>query len=115
MKILLVVNDSPWGSTLSTTALRISRQALEAGHSLEGVFFRGDGVYHATGETETDAGTPDIFTSWAAMAEQAGTALLVCQSSSRRRLGAPPAAPFREAGLVEFADLVAACDRVLTF
>jgi sulfur relay protein TusD/DsrE len=115
VKILLVVNDSPWGSTLSMTALRISRQALEAGHGLEAVFFRGDGVYHATAETESDAGTPDTFAAWAAMAERNGTALMVCQSSSRRRLGAPPAAPFREAGLVEFADLVAACDRVLTF
>jgi len=115
VKILLVVNDSPWGSTLATTALRLARRALSSGHALEAVFFRGDGVYSAVADTAADADTPETAASWSAIARDNGTELMVCQSSSRRRLAMPPAAPFREAGLVEFVDRLAACDRVVTF
>ena len=115
MKILLVVNDSPWGSTLAITALRLARQIVSGSHTLEAVFFRGDGVYNAVTGTVADANTPEMAASWSGIARDGGTELMVCQSSARRRLASPPATPFREAGLVEFVDRLAACDRVLTF
>lgn len=115
LNILLVVNDSPWGSTLALTALRLANAAVAAGHRLEAVFFRGEGVYNVVPGTAMDAGTPDLADSWSRLAEAGDTELMVCQSSARRRLNAPPAPPFREAGLVEFSDRLEGCDRVLTF
>jgi tRNA 2-thiouridine synthesizing protein D len=115
LNILLVVNDSPWGSTLAVTALRIARAAVAAGHRLQAVFFRGDGVYNTMMGTAADPGTPDLAAGWSQLAETGETELLVCQSSAKRRLNAPLAAPFREAGLVEFSDRMEGCERVLTF
>jgi tRNA 2-thiouridine synthesizing protein D len=115
VKIILVVNDSPWGSTLSATAERIARAMVDAGHRLEAVFFREEGVYNAVASMAGHGEAADLAQCWAKLAEQAGTDLMVCQSSSTRRLDSPPAAPFREAGLVEFIDRLAACDRALTF
>lgn len=114
MKIVLIVNESPWGSTRAVTACRLARAALEAGHQVPVVFFREEGVYNAISGTEADSGTPDLFSSWSGFAENGGTELMVCQSSCRRRLAGPVASPFREAGLAEFADRLASCDRVLT-
>lgn len=115
MNILLVVNDSPWGSTLAATALRMARAAVAAGHRLDAVFFRGEGVYNAIPGTAADPGTPELAEAWLRLSEAGNVELLVCQSSAKRRLNAPVAAPFREAGLVEFSDRLADCDRVLTF
>lgn len=115
MVFLVIVNDSPWGSTLAATALRLARAAVDAGHRLDAVFFREDGVYNTILGTAADAGAPDLARSWSELAEGAGTALMACEASCRRRLKAPPDAPFRESGLVEFMDRVSGCDRVLTF
>jgi tRNA 2-thiouridine synthesizing protein D len=115
LKIIFVINESPWGSTLSSTALRIARSVLQANHELSTVFFREDGVYNGVADTANDSDAADLFDSWAGLNEQFGTSLLLCQSSVARRLSAPPGKPFRVAGLVEFVDLVADCDRVMTF
>lgn len=115
MRLLFVVNDSPWGTALAATALRLARAVLAEGHELDAVFFRGEGVYNALQGTAADPDTPDLAQSWSNLAEKEGTELLVCQSSSKRRLNAPVAAPFREAGLVEFMDRMTGSDRVVTF
>lgn len=115
MKFILVINDSPWGSASALAALRIARAALDAGHALEAIFFRGEGVYNAVAGTVSDADTPDLAQAWAAFADRSGTELMVCQASARRRLNALVAPPFREAGLVEFTDRASSCDRVVTF
>ena len=88
---------------------------LERGHSLQAVFFREEGVYNSVMGTATDSGTPQLAESWAQLSAQHGIELLVCQSSSKRRLTVPFTEPFREAGLVEFVDRLASCDRVMTF
>lgn len=115
MKLAFIVNDSPWGSARAVTALRIARAALGAGHELPTVLFRGEGVYNVIGGTIADPGTPELARSWSDLAGEAGTELMVCQASARRRLSAPVTSPFREAGLVEFNDRLAQCDRVVTF
>ena len=115
VKILLVVNDSPWGSTLAATALRVAQAILQAGHDLQAVFFREEGVYNAISGTLADGGLPEAAQAWSDVAEQAGTALLLCQSSVQRRLETTPGEPFRETGLVAFLDQLESCDRVVTF
>lgn len=115
MKILLIVNYSPWGSTLGITALRFARAAIAEDMHVSAVFFREDGVFHALSARSTDAGTPATIEAWTEFRKNTGARLLVCSSSSQRRLEVAPADPFREAGLAELMELMAASDRVVTF
>lgn len=115
MKILLVVNSSPWGSTLAVTALRFARAAVAEGMTVAAVFFREDGVFHGSGSRATDAGTPALFEAWPEFAQSSGAELLLCRSSGQRNLAQSPSGPFREAGLAEMIELMAASDRVVTW
>ena len=51
----MIVNASPWGSTLAATALRFARAASDDGDSLA-VYFQGEGVYNAMAGSVDDAG-----------------------------------------------------------
>lgn len=114
MQYILIVNESPWGSLLAGTALRLGRAVIEAGHALETVFFREEGVYHALLGTSSDEGATPLAESWAETSREHGTELLVCDSSWQRRLADPPSRPFQSAGLVALMHKVVACDRVLS-
>jgi tRNA 2-thiouridine synthesizing protein D len=115
MKILLVVNSSPWGSTLAVTALRFARAAIAEGMTVAAIFFREDGVFHVSGSRATDAGTPALSEAWPEFARSSGAKLLVCRSSGQRNLAQSPSGAFREAGLAEMIELMAATDRVVTW
>jgi sulfur relay (sulfurtransferase) complex TusBCD TusD component (DsrE family) len=114
MKILLIVNSSPWGSTLGVTALRVARAVIAEDMILSAVFFREDGVFQTRRSRITDAGTPALAESWAGLAADSDTRLLVCSSSSQRNFSDPASDPFREAGLAELMELMANSDRVVT-
>jgi sulfur relay (sulfurtransferase) complex TusBCD TusD component (DsrE family) len=81
---------------------------------LSAVFFREEGVYHALAGRSTDAGTPENVKGWTEISKQSQAPLLLCSSSSQRRLESAPAKPFREAGLAELMELMASSDRVVT-
>jgi len=115
MKILLIVNNSPWGGTLGLTALRFARAVVSEGMLLTAVFFREDGVYHALTSRSTDRGTPETVNAWLEISRSSGARLLLCSASSQRRLEVAPAGEFREAGLAEMMELMAASDRLVTF
>lgn len=115
LNIVVVINESPWGSTLTATALRVARGCADAGHCLIAVFFREDGVYNCIRGTATDEGLEDHAGSWVKLNRDHQSMLMVCKSSAARRLSEPLLPPFREAGLVELVDLIADCDRVITF
>ncbi len=115
MNIVLLVNDSPWGSTLAATALRVAGAMTAAGHHLDAVFFRGDGVYNAAAGTASGSGQVDVASRWSELAKTSGARLMLCQASAQRRLGSAVPEPFELAGLVELADLAIDCDRVVTF
>lgn len=115
LKIILIINESPWGSTLASTALRLARGMVGAGHELQAVFFREDGVYNSMRGTARESGVENPADAWSELNVQYGANLMVCQSSALRRLANETAGPFREAGLVELTDLIADCDRVITF
>lgn len=113
MKVLVIVNESPWGSTLASTALRLVRSLLDGEHSIDAVFFRGDGVYNLIeGQGE---GAFDLASGWARLASTGEFPLLLCSSASARRLDSTPDGRFRPAGLAEVLERMADCDRVLTF
>ena len=115
MKILLVVNSSPWGSSLGVTALRFARAAIAEGVTISAVFFREEGVFHARPGQANDAGTPGLTDAWVELAQSGMTRLLVCSSSGQRNLGEPPAEPFHEAGLAEMLALMSDSDRVVSW
>lgn len=115
MKILVIVNRSPWGATLPAAALRLSRAMVSGGHRIDAVFFRGDGVYNALRGRGADAGTPNLADEWTALAGESGFPLLLCSASASRRLDSAPGGGFREAGLAEMLERMASCDRVVTF
>lgn len=111
VKILVIVNESPWGSTLPAAALRLCRAVIDAGHEVGAVFFRGDGVYNALSGRDTDSTTPDLAVAWSRLESP----LLVCSSAAARRLDRAPGGGFREAGLAEVLERMGECDRVVTF
>ena len=118
VKILLIVNESPWGSTLANLAMRFLEAAQEENMQVTGVFFLGDGVYNALPAEATDAGTRDLCEGWQEMAEKNDIDLMLCSAATARRLPRDATLlplPFREAGLVEMISIMAACDRVVSF
>lgn len=114
MKFLVIVNVSPWSSSLATAALRFVRAVLASGSSVETVYFRAEGVYNALPGRATDAGTPALFDAWQDIARD-GAELLVCRSSSQRRLERVPDGRFREAGLAELMERFNQADRMISF
>lgn len=115
VKVLVIVNDSPWGSSLAITALRMVRSLLAANVVLDSVYFRGDGVYHAIRGRSSDSGTADLPAAWLELAAQQGFPLMLCKSACLRRLDCVPPDGFREAGLAEMIERMGICDRVVTF
>ena len=115
MKVLVIVNASPWGGSLAATALRMARALLDDGHAIDSIQFRGEGVYNALPGQASDAGTPEFPAAWRELARQFGFPLLLCSSASTRRLDPVPGDGFRVAGLPEMLERMAACDRVVTF
>ena len=115
MKILVIVNESPWGSSLGVTALRLVRAMVAGGEQVVAIYFREEGVYHAVPGRAVDSGTPDLSDAWLSMARQSGIPVLLCSAAARRRLEKVSAEGFREAGLAEMMEMMASADRVVTF
>ena len=114
MNILVIVNESPWGSSLGLTALRLARALATGGQRLAAVYFREDGVYNAL-PGAADAGTPALRDAWLDLSRDRGVPLLLCSSAVARRFDAPPGDGFRTAGLAEILELMASCDRQVSF
>ena len=115
MKVLVVIEASPWGGSRAVTALRLVRALLADGMTVDSIHFRGDGVYHALPGRAADPGTPDLHAAWRELAAAHEFPLLLCSSAAIRRLDSTPLTGFREAGLPELLERAAACARVLTF
>ena len=115
MKFLVIVNESPWGSSVALSAWRFVHACLDSGVEVPAVFFRGEGVYNALSGEANDAGTENLTEAWLGFGARAGTRLLLCSSSRMRRLSAPPNRGFTESGLTEMFDLMLTCDRVVSF
>jgi sulfur relay (sulfurtransferase) complex TusBCD TusD component (DsrE family) len=115
VKVLVVIEASPWGGSRAVTALRLVRALLADGMAVDSVHFRGDGVYHALPGRTAEPGVPDLHAAWRELAAVHEFPLLLCSSAAIRRLDSTPPAGFREAGLTELLERAAACARVLTF
>jgi tRNA 2-thiouridine synthesizing protein D len=112
---MVIVNDSPLGSSLGVTALRLARAMAEGGAELAAIYFREEGVYHALPVAAADAGTPRLHAAWQGLSRERAVPLLLCSSAAQRRLETRPSGEFREAGLAEVLELMSGCDRVVAF
>jgi tRNA 2-thiouridine synthesizing protein D len=115
VKILVIVTESPWGSSLGVTALRLVRALISEGEKLCAIYFREDGVYHALQGRARDAGTPGLCEAWEEISKKQGVPLMLCSSAAQRRLDKAPGDCFAEAGLAQMMELLQGCDRVVTF
>lgn len=119
MKIFVIVNESPWGSSLASTALRFVGSVPGTGNHVSAVFFHGDGVYNALPGRLSDDGLDSPQGRWCKLASEQGFDLLLCSAAAVRRLpassGASWPAPFIEAGLAQMWDRAGLADRVVTF
>jgi len=119
VKILVIVTESPWGSSLGVTALRFVEAVIEGGDTVPAVFFHEDGVYHAQAGSSTESGVPDLAAEWYGISQRSPVRLLLCPASSSRRLsedirGGLHAIGFEEAGLVQLLEIADQADRVVT-
>jgi tRNA 2-thiouridine synthesizing protein D len=114
VKILVIVTESPWGSSLGVTALRLVRTLIGEGEQLCAIYFREEGVYHAQQGRAVDAGTPNLFKAWEYVSKSEGIPLMLCSSAAQRRLDGAPGGRFTEAGLAQMLELLNHCDRVVT-
>ncbi|MBT8061923.1 MAG: hypothetical protein HKO64_01545 [Xanthomonadales bacterium] len=117
MNIIIMVNASPWGSSLATTALRFVEAAGSAGHDISAVYFRGDGIYNMLEGPLSDDSLPPMKQAWAELAERRGFKLLLCSSDCARRV---PEAVFdntvaSQAGLARWWQLAGESDRMVSF
>jgi len=115
VKILVIVNASPWGGSLAVTALRLVRAMLDHGFAIPAVYFRGEAAYQALEGRVVDDGTPPLREAWLELRRKHDVPLLLCSSASQRRLPTPPPDGFREAGLAEVLESMRCCDRVVSF
>ena len=115
MKILVIVNVSPWSGSLAVTALRLVEAMLGRGFEIAAVYFRGEGIYQALNGRIVDNGTPELRAAWLQIQQQKSVPLLLCSSAAQRRLERRPTEGFREAGLAEVLELMGGCDRVVSF
>lgn len=117
MNIIVMVTSSPWGSSLSATALRFVDAACTAGHDVPAVYFRGDGVYNMLDGPMSDDSLPSMKQAWTKLAARHGIEILLCSSDTARRIpencfGGGAAT---QAGLARWWQLAAECERMVSF
>ncbi len=128
MKFAIIVRTGPLASEGSRSALRFARAVLDNGHSLERVFFHGEGTYNASALTVVPQDEDDLTEAWADLGRQHDLDLVVCVASALKRgvlddseaqryekgLG-NMRPPFAISGLGQLADAALSVDRLVTF
>ena len=117
MNVVVMVNSSPSGSTLSATALRFVSACAGAGLRVKAVYFRGDGVYNLLEGPMSDDSLPAMQIAWVDFAGRHGAELLACSADVSRRLpeGSVEGTGFTVAGLARWWQLVDESDRMVVF
>lgn len=114
MRYSLLITASP-DEPAALTALHTTRAVLERGHELYRVFFYREGIRLACVDPDNDGAG-----SWQALVREQGLDATVCSGASARRGlfedDTDNLAPgFELAGLGQWADALAASDRILCF
>ena len=128
MRFTIVVQCSPQSSSDSLNALRFSAATLEAGHTIDKIFFYGNGVSNANALSLTPQDEVSVPKQWHDFIEKNSVDALICISSAAQRgiindteaerlkinnVSCLPS--FRIAGLGELIEASRQSDRVIQF
>ena len=85
MRYTLLVNAAPQTGGAAHSALRFVEAALAGGHSIERLFFYGDGVYNASRLTVMPQDEANLPALWDALIRKHKLESVACVSSAIRR------------------------------
>ena len=124
----LIVQGAPYSSQAALTALHFCRAVLDAGHSIQRLFFFQDGVHNASALIVPPQDEFHLPRAWQELIQQQGIDAIVCAASALKRgvlsdeeavryeKGAGNLLPgFTLGGLGQLVDALRHSDRVLNF
>lgn len=128
MNYALLVLASPFSGDTVATAQAFARAVLARGHSIQRVFFYGDGALNGSANHAWPQDETDPVEGWRELAREHGVELVLCISSALKRgmlddtearrhdKSGPTVYPeFVISGLGQLIDASASCDRIVTF
>lgn len=114
MEIAILLNDSPFKSSLCEAALDFSLAAIKSGHSISRIFLYQDATYLALPmQCPTDEWNP--HEAWLNFAKTQGLKIECCVAAAQRRGIKQVEAPFKISGLVSLAEAQLLYDQVVQF
>ena len=114
-QIALSVHFGVTAQSKLTLLERYVDAALAANHQISCIFLYQDGVYHASNKIVQAADELQTQAIWSHFAALNIPLLLCVTAAEKRGLGTDNTAPFKVAGLAEFAMLSAAADKWVQF
>ena len=85
LRYLVIVNAAPQSSEAAHSAYRFATALLDQGHSIEQLFFYGDGAHNASAVTVMPQDEPNLPALWHALIEEHAITSTACVSSAIRR------------------------------
>lgn len=85
LRYLVIVNAAPQSSEAAHSAYRFATALLDQGHSIEQLFFYGDGAHNASDVTVMPQDEPNLPALWHALIEEHAITSTACVSSAIRR------------------------------
>ncbi len=85
MRYTLLINAAPQSGEAAHSAIRFAEAALRQGHSIEQLFFYGEGVMNASTLTVMPQDEQNLPASWDALIQKNDLSSIVCVSSAIRR------------------------------
>lgn len=124
----ILVTSSPYEGQHAQRAVSFIDSAIAQGHTVNNVFFYGQGVHHANGFMVEVGDEFYPLAAWQALKNDHNVTLLLCITAAVKRgvigaqeaasagvLGANVAEGFEQAGLGEFFTALHDCDKVVQF
>lgn len=122
------INAAPYSHQGADTAYHFILATLEKGHTIDRVFFYGDGVYNGNNLSVPPQDERNIVHRWSVLAEDTGIDLVICIAAAQRRgildtaegrrhgkYADNLAAGFRLSGLGQLVEAAIESDRLLVF
>jgi tRNA 2-thiouridine synthesizing protein D len=128
MIFAIAVHGAPYASQAADSALRFTRAALAAGHSIHRVFFYHDGVHTASALSVPPQDEPSAQPDWIELAREHDIELAVCIAAALKRglvnreeaerydlQGDNAHEAFSIVGLGQLIEAIGSADRFVTF
>lgn len=85
MKFALLVTAAPYSQQGAATALRFAQAALQAGHTIERVFFFRDGIHNASNLSVVPQDEVNVPAAWQTFCREQQIDTVACVSAALRR------------------------------